>query len=249
MNSEALVLIVLAACVVYWYVRRARSDRSSSPPPPVPQPIPPSLAQTFGETDPFLRQVASEKVRTDAAVTAALQLHERELEKRFADDVKLKERLSQFARVNELDKALIALWEEIKHYPAWSSRDDFDKWNKLHLTDIAGSSEKDTESVEFMHGTQRFNVTERSWSGMEGDSYADFSFFEDGDEVFAIGCSIDYGEYGTSYRCLGISAFKKRGNWAKVLLEYYGRIQVERSKSSAELKYFRADEIKSRFEE
>jgi len=244
MNSEALVLIVLAACVAYWYVRRARSDRS--PPPPVPQSIPASPAQTLGETDPFLQQVASENVRTDAAVTAALQLHEHELEERFADDVKLKERLSQLARVNELDKALIALWENIQHYPAWSSRDDFDKWNKLHLTEITGSSEKGAKSVEFMHGTQHFKVTGRSWSGMEGDSHADFSFFEDGDEVFAIGCLVDYGEY---YRCDGISAFKKRGNWAKVLLEYYGRIQIERNKSSAEIKYFRADEVKARFEE
>lgn len=221
----------------------------SSDPSPVPQPVPPSPTQTLGEIDPFLQQVASEKIRTDAAITVALQQHERELETRFADDVKLKERLSQFARVNELDKALIALWEEIEHYPAWSSRDDFDKWNKLHLTDIVGSSEKDTKSVEFMHGAQRFKVMERTWSGMEDDSYADFSFFEDGEEVFAIGCSVDYGEYGTSYRCHGISAFKKRGNWAKVLFECYGRIQIERNKSSSELKYFRADEIKSRFEE
>ncbi|HEV8328275.1 MAG TPA: hypothetical protein VGQ08_12400 [Nitrospiraceae bacterium] len=84
----------------------------------------------------FLQQVASEMTRTDAAITAVSQQHGHELETRFADDVKLGEQLSQFARANELDTALIALWEEIEHYPAWSSREDFDKWNKLHLTDI-----------------------------------------------------------------------------------------------------------------
>jgi len=48
----------------------------------------------------------------------------------------------------------------------------------------------------------------------EGQSYADFSFLEDGKEVFAIGCSDDYEEYATSYRCFDGSAFKKRGRWA-----------------------------------
>ncbi|HEV8328274.1 MAG TPA: hypothetical protein VGQ08_12395 [Nitrospiraceae bacterium] len=66
--------------------------------------------------------------------------------------------------------------------------------------------------------------------------------------MFAIGCTVNYSEYGTSYPCHSISAFKKRGNWAKSLLEHYGRIQIERNKASSQLKYFRAEEIKSRFE-
>lgn len=198
--------------------------------------------------DNFLQQVASEKTRTDATVTAAAKQHEQELEKRFSEDVKLKEQLSQFARANDLDTALIALWEEIERYPEWSSREDFDRLNKLQLTDLAGSSDKDTKSVEFMYGGQRFKVTARSFTGMSNESYVDYSFFEDGEEVFAIGCTEDYSEYGTSVRCHSISAFKKRGKWAKSLLEHYGRIQIERNKASSQLKYFRADEIKSRFE-
>ena len=198
--------------------------------------------------DDFLQQVASEKTRTDAAIAAAAKQHEHELEARFGVDVRLKEQLSQFARANGLDTALIALWKEIERYPEWSRQKDFDKWNKLQLADIASSSEKDTKSVEFMYGGQRFKVTARSWSGMDMESYADYSFFEDGEEVFAIGCKLDSNGYGTSYSCFSISAFKKRGNWAKSLLEHYGRIQIERNKASSQLKYFRADEIKSRFE-
>ncbi len=249
MSAEVFILIILIACVAYWYSRREKANKTSTTSQPVPEAIAPSVPQSQPNADPFMEQVASEKARTDAAVSAALQQHERELEERFAADVRLKERLSQFARANELDKALVALWEEIKHYPAWSSRDDFDKWNKLLLSGISGSEENDTKSIEFMQGTQRFKVTQRTWSGMEGDSYADFSFFEDGDQVFGISCSVDYEEYGTSYRCFDVSAFKKRGNWAKVLLQYYGQIQIAQNKSSAEFKYFRADEIKSRFKE
>lgn len=198
--------------------------------------------------DPFMQQVASEKARTDAAASVALQQHTRELDERFADDVRLKERLSQFARDNDLDKALIALWEEIEHYPECSRRGGLGKWNKLHLSGINGTKEKDTETIEFMQGAQRFKVKQRTWRGEEG-KYADFSFLEDGDEVFAITCSVEWNEYVTSYLCFNVSSFKKQGNWAKVLLQYYWQIRIEKSKSSAELKYAGADKIASRFKE
>lgn len=249
MSAEALFLVVLVVCAAYWYWHREKSDERSLSPPQTPEPSSPSPIRASEEADPFLQEVASEKKRIDTVISMAQQQHECELDMRFADDVKLKKRLSKFARDNKLDEALIALWGEVKYYPAWSTRDDFDKWNRLHLESISSSDKGDTNSIEFTHQAQRFKITERRWSGMEGDSYSDLSFFEDSEEVFAIGCSVDHGEYETSYRCNSVSAFKKRGNWAKVLLEYYGRIQIERNKSSAEFKYFRADEIKSRFEE
>ena len=79
---------------------------------------------------------------------------------------------------------------------------------------------------------------------MEGESYADFAFFEDDDEVFAIVCSIDYGEYVNSYSCLKISAFKKSGNWPTVLLEYYEQIQIEQNRLVTQMRSFR--DLKSR---
>jgi len=180
-----------------------------------------------------------------------VQQHELELEQRFSGDgkhVKLKEQLSQFARMSELDEALIALWKETECYPTWSSQDDFDTWNKLNLTGIGGSSEGDTNSVEFMRGAQRFKVTERTWSGMEGLN-ADLSFFEDGDELFSIECLVNSGDEGAGHICQHISAFKKRGNWPRILLEYYGQLKIEKDKFLHEVKYFRAYDIKSSFEE
>lgn len=190
-------------------------------------------------------------------MAAAKQEYKRELDVRFSEDLALKESLSKFARANELDKALIALWEEIEHYPSWSrsSKEDFAKWNTLlHLTGISGETVKDVRSVEFTHGSQLFKLTARSWRGIESEPYADFALLEDSDEVFAISCSsescsAEYGDYGTDYRCLSISAFKKHGAWAKVLLELYAQIQVERNRASEGFGYFRAEEIKSRFKE
>jgi hypothetical protein len=238
-----LALLVIAVCVVYWYVRRAKSQ------PDVTESISPSSAQTRPEINQFLQQLASDKAHIDEAIITAVQQHEHELEQRFIDDVKyvkLKEQLSQLTHMNELDKALIALWEEVKYYPMRSSQDDFDNWNKLNLTGIGGSSEGDINSVEFVRGTQRFKVRERTRDEI-GNLNADLSFFEDGDEVFAINCLVDSRNEGADYICQFISAFKTRGNWPKVLLEYYGQLKIEKSKSLNEVKYFRAAETKSRF--
>ena len=171
MSAEVLIVIVVVVflCIASyyrWYTIFKQGDKPSKSLPPKQQPVSPSPTPVRQDIDPFLQQVASEKVRTDAAVAAARQQYELELEKRYSDDVKLKGRLTELARANGLDKALIVLWEEIRYYPAWSKRDDWDKSNTLHLTDIRGSSEdgpgrdRDTESVEFTHGTQRFRVPE-----------------------------------------------------------------------------------------
>ena len=249
MTAETFMLLVVAAGAAYWYWRKMKPEEKSAPqcqPPAQPSNLP---TRDSEEVEPFLHAVALEKERTDSAINVAQQQYERELETRFADDVKVKERLSKFARDNELDRALTDLWQEVRHYPAWSSRDDFEKCNKLHLTGISGSKNGEIDFVEFAHGEQRFKVTEKRWYGMEGESYSDISFFEDSKEVFAVNCSI-HDEYDVDvYRCHGVSAFKKRGNWARVLLEYYAQIQIERNQSSAKFKYFRAEEIKSRFEE
>ena len=124
MNTELFVLLallVIALCVVYWYVRRAKSQ------PDVTESISLSSAQTRPEINQFLQKLVSDKAHIDETAITAVQQHEQELEQRFIDDakyVKLKEQLSQFTRMNDLDKALIALWKEIKYYPTRSSQDD-----------------------------------------------------------------------------------------------------------------------------
>jgi hypothetical protein len=100
MSAELFFLIALVACVAYWYSRREKFGGRSSAPQAV-EPVPPSPIHTSEKPDPFLQQLAAEKLSTDAAIAVARQQHERELETRFADDVKIKERLSTFARVNE----------------------------------------------------------------------------------------------------------------------------------------------------
>lgn len=199
--------------------------------------------------DSFLEQVAFEKKQTESTIAAASKQHEHNLEAQFGDDLKLKARLSEFARTNKLDEALIELWEEIKSYPDLSKREDFDKWNKLRITDVYGSSENKNNSVAFTYGKHGFKAIEHVWRGMDNDECVNYSLFEDGEEVFAIDCSVNYSDYGRCCQCYNIVAFRKRGTWAKTLIEFYGRIQIEQKKRSSEFSYYGADKIKSRFQE
>ena len=247
MQTELIILvtlIVIIVCAVYWYLRRAKSANSSSSGSGA------TKVKALPETDPYLQKVASDKADIDMAVITAVQQYEDELEQRFANDaqyVKLMEQLSQFARVNELDEALITLWEEIKNYPEWSSQEDLDKWNKLNLTGISGTNEKDISSVEFMRGTQQFRISRLIQSGVE-EPIVGLSLFEDDNEVFAIDCLITSSDEEAKHICQRINTFKKRGNWASVLLEYYGQIKIEKENSLNDVKYFCAAEIKSHFE-
>lgn len=199
--------------------------------------------------DPFMQQVASEKARIDKNVSAARRQHERELEKQFANDVQIKERLSQFTKDMELDQALIALWEEKRLGRKDLSQDlDFETWNRLQMSGISGRKEKDTESIEFMQGTQHFKVTKRDEMGLEGEYWTTFSLWEADVEVFSISCSVNPDGYHNNYSCFDVSAFRKQGNWVKVLLEYYEKVRIEQAKV-ADFKYWGVDKIKSRFKE
>ena len=247
MQTELIILVALAVilvCAAYWYLHRAKSANS------------PSLKSgatkidVLSETDPFLQKVVSDKADIDKATIIAVQQYENELEQRFANDVKhvkLMEQLSQFARVTELDEALIALWEEVEHYPEWSSQEDLEKWNKLNLTGISGSNEKDASSVEFTCGAQKLSIRRRVQSGVE-ETIAGLSLFEDNNEVFAIDCLITSSDEEVKHICQRINTFKKRGNWARALLEYYGQLKIEKKNSLNDVKYFCAAELKSHFE-
>ena len=111
--------------------------------------------------------------------------------------------------MNGLDEALIALWEEIKHYPAQSKKDDFDKWNKLNLAGIDSLSGGDINSVEFFHNSQHFKVKERT-KDETPELSINLSFFEDDNEVFAIDCLVNSENEGAGYIYQRISTFKKR---------------------------------------
>lgn len=247
MSLELIVLVIVGACVAIWYSRHNSAKQRSfvQPPQELLQPTAVDI-KSPALSDPFLNEIAEAKRQSEEDIEALTRDYERKLEARFSDDVRLKERLSQFAREQELDKALIALWEAVEHRPAeWEG---FSAWDK---TESKGESlhERGIETVSFSHEGCQYLLSKKTSLGEEGDTYAYFSLNEDGAEMFAIDCTENYGEYVNSYTCLSVSAFKKRGKWAKLLLHLYSHIQIQHNKSSYDTKYFRADKIKTRFEE
>ena len=231
-----LILLISMLCVAYWYARNHIKRNN--------------LLPLRVDGDPYLQEVAAFKTKIDKTVTTAVRQNEMELEQRYENDaehLQRKERLSQFARVADLDKALIVIWEEIEHYPLWLKRDDSDKWNKLNLQGVNSSNKEDTYSVEFLYDSQKFKITEKIQS-KTGELNSTLSLFENNVEVFAIECSINAIDEKTNHICQQICAFKERGSWPKTLLELYGRIRIEKGKSTDDVKYFRAREFKSRFE-
>jgi hypothetical protein len=196
----------------------------------------------------FLAEIEHAKQKADKEVQSVTKNHEQELNARFSEDLELRQRLSQFAQAHELDKALIALWEEVRRYPEWAKSANF-SMNKLGLTEASGSEEGKKQTVVFSCAGHRYAISSTSSLGFDGDSYVEFNLEEDGMEVFAVSCSEHYSEYGTSYKSLRVNAFKRRGEWAKTLLRFHGIIQQERNKAASAVKYYGADQIKKRFED
>tara|TARA_Y100001936_G_scaffold254048_1_gene324057 strand:- start:8424 stop:9149 length:726 start_codon:yes stop_codon:yes gene_type:complete len=240
MDAETTLIILFSLIIIilftYWYTKRHTSLNKMS------------LYQI--NKDPYLQEVSFFKAKIDGDVTTSIRNHEQELEQRYKNDaahLKRKERLSQFAKSIELDKALIVIWEEIEHYPLWLLRDDSDKWNKLNLQGISSTNKLDTYTVEFIYNSKKFKISEKTQNETGGLNSILF-LFENNIEVFAIECEITAIDNETNHTCQQICAFKEKGDWPKILLELYGQIKIEKGKSENEVKYFRANEFKSRFE-
>lgn len=248
MDYFILLLLLLVGWVAYgvwsrWVSSTETPIEKKVDESPLPQPEEPERLE-----DAFLSQIRTTKAKADADVEAASTQHEQRLKEQFEEDLKLKARLSEFAIDHRLDKALVALWGEIKYLPDYTNRPNYTELNKLNLVGVIGCKDKDTQTVEFEHDGVRFKVFEREWFGSEGEVYVDYSLFENGDLVFGVSCIKVFDEYVDHTRVINIEAFKNLGSWAKMLLKYYVLIEIEQSKSSAALLYYGADEIKDKFQ-
>lgn len=241
--SYLMLLALIAAVGAFLWANRPRKKEPQKP-------MEPLIVATPAPTpapDAFLAEVEAARKEADARVSASAKKVKDDLEARFAGDVQLKARLSAFAKQQRLDAALIELWDHIKHFPAWMQRDDFSQYNTLKLLGLSGESQSiDFSRVEFDYEGQRFKIEGRRSTGYDSSS-VDVIFFEDGDEVFALAASEGDPDEGERYSVFDIRAFRKAGNWAKVLLDLDARLRIHREKSIAEMGYFRADEIKERF--
>lgn len=163
------------------------------------------------------------------------------LKRRLANSTLVSEtdmRLSEFAKKQELDQALMALWEEIKHYPARAKQKDGNRaWNRLGVEKVGGSEDGQKTTVAFSYAAHQYAISstvrdQKFFFPGDEELVTDFDLLEDGKEVFAISCSKEFDELETSNKCLSVNAFKRHGEWAKMLIQLHGHIRQKTNKNS-----------------
>jgi len=250
-GASALFIMATMTAIRVW--RRTAPDEPADKPPveaapseqPAPEPAPEPAPTDPGE--PFLRDVLAAKQWADSEVEKAVRAHERDLETEYSEDMKLKDRLAAFATEQKLDQALIDLWQELKYYPTLDPRAEIDS-TRLKVSNVKGSRVNDLESITFSYQGHRYTITARDWGGT-GEVYRDFALHEDGNEVFAINCSLDKVGNPPRYAAYDVKAFKTRGHWARTLLDLHRHLRIQHDIRAAESRYYGADNIKGRFEE
>jgi len=188
-------------------------------------------------TDPFLDSIQAERLKAERVSLAEANEYKTAVEAQVSDAQALKAKLGKFARDNRLDEALVELWDA-KY-----------KWNTLGIEKSREEKSDDFRNmtVRFSYQGTEYSVVSRSWSEEE-DSYIDFQLFEDAEEVFSVSCAVVFGDI-TRYRPLDVTAFKRRGNWASMLIQLIIKKNMEDEKFWVDLKVKNALEIKKRFAE
>jgi hypothetical protein len=207
-----------------------------------------SIAKPQAQTKPdFFAEVTQYAAQSKDEIDATITAHKEQLDRQYQEDLALKDRLSQFARSNKLDEALLALWEEIEFYPSWAKLKDWAKHNKLGVDTcekeetIIGDDE--TVRLSFSLGMQRYELIKL------GSFDATITLLENGEAVFGISADYETGPLCGYYKCSGITCLKNKGQWAKMLLDCWKLHQTENHRTLSELHYLDADKIKSNFEE
>lgn len=205
--------------------------------------------------DEFLAKIDDCVTKATSEVQIAVEKHKESFNEKYSQDLEMKKKLSKFARDKKLDSALIAVWNEIKNYPIWAKREDFQKFNKIDISSCTGSEEKNdrniVKSICFSWKGKNYqivNVESKSYVP-DPDVYAEFILLENEEEVFGINTSLEYDTVSSYYRCFDIIVFKKKGEWYKFLLDAWRIIEIEKEKMRVGFNYYNADKIKDNFQE
>lgn len=251
MDFEELLIYLLLFAAVGWLMWRANNPKKKPE-----RPEPEGMTFTKGpgqpapDADAFLDAVEAERRAAERKLRMDQEAYRKAIEAKVLDDEYLKTKLTKFAKDNKLDIAIAQLWEEMHHYPTWSSRADWPELNKLGIENPREDDAPDfrDKPLHFVYKGTEYTIVPRQWSGVEHETYIDFQLLENGEEVFAVTCAYGY-DYVATYRPISVKAFKKRGNWASMLIQLFAKKEFESEKTSADWRAKAASDIKERFAE
>lgn len=207
--------------------------------------------------DLFLSDIASQHNNITKEISLAVEQHKDKLQKNFDSDKLKKEQLSKFAKDNHLDIALIELWKEIKPYPIWSKREDFSKYNRLNISNCSSSLEKknnkETQIISFYWQGKSYEISYSEYNLQlpidDGEIHANFNLKENNIKMFEILTSKDFDGFDYKFRCFSIEAFKKTGEWFKLLLDIYKYSKIKDMTRKIDWQYIGAEKIKENFQD
>lgn len=203
--------------------------------------------------DAFEDEIETQRKQAEIEIKKAAEERKQELDEKYSADIKLKNELATFAKKQKLDVALVAVWEAIKYYPSWSKRDDFSQHQVVAGNNWAEEKIKENnqefQSISFKYNDVPFSIRYReSPSYMDTGYYVELMLFENNELVFHISGSKDFTDWGSQISAGLIQALKKKGTWAKFLLEAWQSVQIGKQKSETSLQYYGADKIKENFQ-
>lgn len=197
--------------------------------------------------DEFLSAIKKEAQTANKNIEETVTKYKKQLEHKYSDDIALAQKLSNFARKYQLDKALIAIYKAMKYYNKESNCLNIINMEKK----ITKNNGNEITKIYFNWNDNDYIISyyEKRSLTPDGGMIAYFSLSEKNEEVFKIDSDIEHDEFGTEYRYSNISRFKKKGEWFKFILNSWEILKTADEKMRASWKYCNADTIKDNFSE
>ena len=191
--------------------------------------------------------------KSTAADKLAIALNEYRIEferslrqKPNPDAVQARERVEQareLVRRSGLGSALVAVLEDIKHWPSWSKRPDFMQYVNFPVSDVLATNEDkqetysrtSTTTIYFLYAQRRYGLvfTDNGFRSGPDDSFCHgkVDFVADDQVVLGLNISLDGDDFPV-WHWFDVYALKV-GDWAKHLLEMAEHIRMKKEMSQA----------------
>lgn len=166
---------------------------------------------------------AIEEFRAKAA--AAIEKIRQEDAANTLSDSQRVEKAKQFVKESGVASALTSVWRDVQHYPSWSKRDDFARFNPLEVTNVDGGktheSRGSTETVSFDWKGRRwaFALMDSGHSSYDGDDkYAVLCLQINGDTAYEANIRKSYSVEYDDWNAFDVRALSI-GPWVGDLVE------------------------------
>lgn len=197
----------------------------------------------------FSTQTPSDKL------ASALAEYQKDFEKKLheqpnpdaAEAKKRIQRAEELVRQSGLGKALEALLAHTKHWPAWSKREDFEKWVGFPVGKVLAEKQSDegkykvttTTVICFVYDGEQYALRFKDDGTTilpDGEAFhsGTVEFIANRETVLGLDISEDSSEFVSEWRYFGVNALKI-GPWSKALLEIGAYIRSHDAKSRTKL--------------